>query len=446
LLTLHDTELTPRARRILDCVDLERGLVPLSIYNNPDVYQLELRRVFARSWVFLAHETEIPNPGDYVLRYIGEDPFIVVRDYAGQVHALFDSCRHRGTQLCRADRGNAAEFRCPYHGWTYRNDGQLTAVPNKDAAYPGMDETDWGLLQVPHLATYRGLIFASADPNAPSLDEHLGDFKWYLDLNLGLDEEGMEVLGQPHRWRISADWKSGSENFCGDGYHIQTLHRSLLETGLASPGPPGESQHAHITGCNGHAMAIRRTNLESTFFWGYPKDLVDGFTGPDLTRAQLEVAKHSMIHTGLVFPNLGFLHAISTNDPKRQPISLLVMFQFQPKGPGAIEAWSWTLVPKRASQSHKERAYQVVVATHSPAGAFEQDDVVVWEAIARPARSVFAETAGVQLNFQMGLQSVSQAKPILDWPGPGIAYDTYLEEGIQRTFLQRWLLEVSRPA
>src|SRR5579862_8994254 len=100
--------------------DLELGLVPLQIFNHREVYDLELRRIFARSWVFIAHEMEIPNAGDFVRRAIGEDPFICVRDDHGDVRVLLNSCRHRGTTLCRVDAGNTRVFTCPYHGWSYR--------------------------------------------------------------------------------------------------------------------------------------------------------------------------------------------------------------------------------------------------------------------------------------------------------------------------------------
>ena len=112
--------------------DLAKGLLPLRVFNDRAIYEHELRHIFARSWVFIGHETELPKPGDYALRYIGEDPFIFIRDSAGVIRVLFNACRHRGVQICRASMGNAKEFTCPYHGWSYSNDGKLPAPHRPD--------------------------------------------------------------------------------------------------------------------------------------------------------------------------------------------------------------------------------------------------------------------------------------------------------------------------
>src|SRR5437867_3425842 len=204
-----DPRISPRLRDLLDDVDrsLEEGLVPLRIYNDPELYELELERIFARCWVCVAHESEIPNPGDYVLRTIGEDPWIVIRDDNGDVHVLFNSCRHRGTQVCGADQGNTDLFRCPYHGWTYDNSGALVVVPERLEAYKMLDLREWGLHQAPQMDTYQGLIFACLDPEAPSLADYLGDFTWYMDLSFGMAKGGMEVVGEPNRWVMAGDWK-----------------------------------------------------------------------------------------------------------------------------------------------------------------------------------------------------------------------------------------------
>ena len=116
---------------------VRRGMIPAHIYGDPEVFALERDRLFARSWVFLAHESEIPNPGDYVVRRVLADSFIVVRDESGVVRVMFNMCLHRGMQVCRAEMGNASHFRCPYHAWTYRNDGRLVGLPFHLEAYGG---------------------------------------------------------------------------------------------------------------------------------------------------------------------------------------------------------------------------------------------------------------------------------------------------------------------
>lgn len=210
---------------------LPRGEIPAAIFGNEEIYNLELRKIFARCWVFLAHDSEVPAAGDYVRRKIGEDNFIVVRDEDGEVHALFDACRHRGVQVCRSDSGNTSIFRCPYHGWAYDTKGNLLGGPLWKKAFGTMPKEGNGLRSVAKIGSCHGLIFATLDPTAPSLEEYLGGMKWYLDLVFGLNEHGVEIIGSPQRFVIDANWKSGAENFSGDDYHLGTLHRSIWKSG-----------------------------------------------------------------------------------------------------------------------------------------------------------------------------------------------------------------------
>ena len=118
-------------------VDAARGLVSRRIFVDQDIYEQELERVFSRCWLYLGHDTQLPNPGDYFTTYMAEDPILVTRDQSGNIRAFLNSCRHRGMRVCRSDMGNAKAFSCPYHGWTYNNAGQLTGVPRYEAAYFG---------------------------------------------------------------------------------------------------------------------------------------------------------------------------------------------------------------------------------------------------------------------------------------------------------------------
>jgi phenylpropionate dioxygenase-like ring-hydroxylating dioxygenase large terminal subunit len=422
---------------------LAQGLVPLSIYGDPDIYALEMERIFNRNWLFVAHESEIPKPGDYVVRAIGDGRWIVARDDAGAVNVLFDSCRHRGTSVCRVDVGNARFFRCAYHGWTYKNDGTLIGVPNREEGYGGtLDATTWGLLRAPRMEIYRNLIWVNLDPNAGSLLEHFGDYRWYVDVIFGA-ASGMEVIGDPHRAIMPCNWKAGAENFSGDSYHTQFLHQSLPEIGIISTFASG-SNDVHVIDCSGHATSIRRTAPGEETFWGYPPEVQNDFRQSELSPAQVELARSSVNTVGTVFPNVSWIQLKAKFDPDKPAAGVLCLRQWQPRGPSEIEMWNWILVPKIASEEYKDYAYRAGVATFSPSGNFEQDDTIVWGSIPRAARTVFARTSGAVLNYRMGMDP-ADPRPIPDWPGPGRAFGSRLEEGVQRTFLNHWFAEMTRP-
>src|ERR1700760_957412 len=164
--------LRPGDVRALVRPDRVRGLV----YTDPQVYDLEPRRIFREGWVFVAHESEVPEPGDYVTKRIAGEPYVVARGKDGEVRVMANRCTHRGNRLCNADKGNSSSFRCPYHGWTFSNDGHLVGVPMPT----GYDEEfnahkqNMGLAALPRQDSYRGFVFASFAAEGIALAEHLG--------------------------------------------------------------------------------------------------------------------------------------------------------------------------------------------------------------------------------------------------------------------------------
>jgi phenylpropionate dioxygenase-like ring-hydroxylating dioxygenase large terminal subunit len=234
---------------------LAEGKIPAAIFGNESLHDRELDRIFARCWVFLAHESEIAECGDYVLRKIGEDDFIVIRDEDGEINVLLDACRHRGVQVCRADAGNTSHFRCPYHGWTYDTKGHLVGAPMWKQALNGVDKSCNSLARAAKVESYHGFIFATLDESAPTFREYLGGMAWYLDLLFGLNEHGVEMVAPPQRFVFDADWKTGSENFSGDDYHLGTLHRSVWEIGSFPVSFADNMKGYHIQAAPGHSLS-----------------------------------------------------------------------------------------------------------------------------------------------------------------------------------------------
>jgi nitrite reductase/ring-hydroxylating ferredoxin subunit len=431
------------AERLLDSLaqGLDAGIVPASIFGNEALYKLELRRVFGRAWVYLAHESEVPANGDYVRRKIGEDDFIVVRDDEGIVRVLFDACRHRGVHVCRADSGNTTQFRCPYHGWIYDTQGRLLGAPLWKSAFEGMAKEGNGLERAAQVTSLHGLIFATLDASAPPLRDYLGGMAWYLDLLFGLNEHGIEILGPPQRFVIDADWKSGADNFSGDDYHLGTLHKSVWEIG-AFPVPFAENMKGyHIQASPGHSLSFSMAQADTDpgpKFFGYPEDVAASFNTRRISAGQLNAARRSRVFVGNVFPNFSILALPMTEDASAHPpTAVLTLRTWQPKGPGRVEVWNWFAAYKNMTTEQKRRSYTAGLGTFSMGGSFEMDDTEPWITVSRTGQSVAAELLQMKLNYQMGLPGIGIAERITQgWPGPGIVYKTRFEEGVQRNLFR----------
>ncbi len=419
---------------------LEEGKYPLAIMNDEAIYEAERRRIFARSWVFVGHTSEFEEPGDYARRYIGEDPFIVIRDEDGELHAFLDSCMHRGAQFCTAESGNTSHFRCPYHGWTYRNDGTLQGAPHMREAYTEL-ETDDVTLEEATLESYQGLLFARIVDDGPSLEAYLGDFTWYLDVLFGLTEKGMTVVGEPHRWEGAHDWKTSSESFAGDSYHVLTTHQAGLETSLGK-GPWEEIEDfpeaSYLACTDQHSGGYYLVDDETTFM-GYPEAVTENLN-PSLSDEQRELAGRSVFHNGTVFPNMSYIHGIQSAGWGGPWLSIRV---WQPRGPGQVEVINWWLIPKEleddeAFKQESHRGWESL----SPGGAFEADDLVVWSGISDSTKSVMLEENETLGNIQLGMGDMSEGVEITDDPLHGPADVTtkglYFDERHSRTWYGAW--------
>ena len=163
-------------------IDLDRGTIRREIFVSPDFHREELEKLFTRAWLFVGHESLIPNPGDFYVSRMGEESVILCRDTQNAVHVFLNSCRHRGMKVCRYEQGNTSLFVCPYHSWSYTTDGRLQGVPLYRALYEGtLNREEWSLIEVAKLAVYHGTVWATWDKAAPSFHDYLGEFRRYLD-------------------------------------------------------------------------------------------------------------------------------------------------------------------------------------------------------------------------------------------------------------------------
>lgn len=198
------------------------------VYTDPAIFQQEMSRIFGAVWVYLAHESQIPQPDQFVASRLGLRPLIVVRDSAGTIRALYNRCTHRGATVCREEHGSAKAFRCPYHGWTYANTGKLMGVPWPEGYGCDLRDGSYNLAQVPRVQSYRGFIFGTLNPLAPTLEEYLGGITGAIDEWLDRHPGQRVVVSQANRLKFKGNWKLAYDNAC-DGYHVAFSHRSLLD-------------------------------------------------------------------------------------------------------------------------------------------------------------------------------------------------------------------------
>lgn len=208
---------------------IKHNRVHQKLYTDPEIFTEEMTKIFGMTWVYVAHESEIPNVNDYKTGYLGKRPIIVVRDQKNEFRVLFNRCTHRGATVCRQHRGSAKIFTCPYHGWNFKNSGELAGVPWPKAYGEDFQKEEWGLKQV-RVESYRGFIFGTLNSGAPSLIDHLGPARDYLDQWLDRYDGKNIVVGNPHRMIYKGNWKLTYDNGA-DGYHVMFSHRSLLEMG-----------------------------------------------------------------------------------------------------------------------------------------------------------------------------------------------------------------------
>jgi phenylpropionate dioxygenase-like ring-hydroxylating dioxygenase large terminal subunit len=433
--------------------DVRRGMVPAHIYNDREVFELERERVFSRAWVFVGHESEIASPGDYVVRRVLEDSFIVTRDEHGEIRAHFNMCLHRGMQVCRAEMGNASHFRCPYHGWSYRNDGRIVGLPFHKDAYGGEDgfrRKGQRLLPAPGLATYNGMIFVTLDPDAPPLEEFLGDFRFYLDYYTRQSESGIELRG-PQRWRVKANWKIGAENFAGDMYHTPHTHTSVVEIGLFRE-PKAAKRKEGCTYWAGPGGGTTYKLPEGTFeerlrYVGYPEEMV-GRMKEQWTGDQQRVVGEDgfMVSAASVYPNLSFVHNWPRVADSEDVLPFISIRQWQPIGPDETEVLSWFAVDAEAPEEFKALSYKAYLMCFGSTGMFEQDDVENWVSLTNTAAGSMARR--LRLNNRMGLREdgseVTSPLPVDRFHGPGEARVGYSEFN-QRHLLARWADDLESP-
>ena len=245
---------------------VNKDRVHRSIYSDPDVFKIEMMRIFGDGWVFVGHDSQIPRNGDFVTTRVGLKPVVMVRHNDGKVHVIFNSCGHRGAIVCNEERGNTKLFQCAYHAWTFKTNGELDSVAMPKGYGTSFDLSDpsLGMRQLPRVSTYGGFVFASLAESGPDLDLWLGEAKSSIDEILARAPDGeIELTGGVHRYLYRGNWKLQLENVV-DMYHVPFSHESTVSrSGKQFGRRPGEKAASKISS-KGNA-AVR---WEERIAWG----------------------------------------------------------------------------------------------------------------------------------------------------------------------------------
>jgi phenylpropionate dioxygenase-like ring-hydroxylating dioxygenase large terminal subunit len=399
-------------------VDMERGTIDREIFSSEEIYRKELEQIFARAWNFMCHESQIAKPGDFFCNFIGEESVIATRDRKGQLQVFLNTCRHRGNAVCRADAGHASSFMCTYHGWTYDLEGNLKGVPGFRDLYHGeLDKSQWGLIKAGKVESYKGFVFATMDPEAPPLEEYLGDVG-----RMGMDQIAargdLVIVDGVQKVTCGTNWKLAVDN-AFDWYHAPLTHASAFMAGYARGKvlKPGQkvpladmSRHRVVLGKYGHAISGGR--IDETMLQTDADNMAAGRSMMDIAWRNAPAAREQLGPVGIytrghpnIFPNLWIVGGGTQ-------LSLRL-----PKGPGKTETWWFTIA--ETGLSEEDRRARVIMATHThgPAGFLEQDDGENWDQSTRGTRGVVARRH--PLHFAMGLghgnvQSVEDGPPFID--------------------------------
>ncbi|RSZ63118.1 benzoate 1,2-dioxygenase large subunit [Corynebacterium hylobatis] len=336
----------------------EEGIVRVNreVFTDQEIFDLEMKYIFEGNWIFLAHESQIPNVGDYFTTNIGRQPVVITRSKDGELNCLINACSHRGAMLCRKKVDNRTTLTCPFHGWTFSNDGSLLKVKDeKDGGYPENFNTDGShdLRRVPKFESYRGFLFASLNADVVSLDEHLGDARVIIDMLVDQSPDGLEVLKGTSTYTFDGNWKLQAENGA-DGYHVSSTHwnyaattsrrttgESANETKAMDAGKWGEQGGGYFSFPNGHLVLWTD--------WANPEDRPMYDRLDQLKELHGEERGNFMVGASrnlCLYPNLYLMDQFSTQIRRLEPVAV-----------DKTEVSIWCIAPK--GESAESRATRI---------------------------------------------------------------------------------------
>ena len=304
-----------------------------SLYTSAEILEEEFRRIFAHVWLFVAHESQVPNPGDFVRKTVARQPLLVVRDESSTVHVFFNTCRHRASLVEVEKSGNRNRFACPYHGFTYSCSGDLVRVPNEDGYGVWFDKAKFGLIEVPRTEVRNGMIFVSFGATVPSLKEYFGEADELFDYATSADSEPLRVVDS-YDYEIGANWKLLIDNTM-DGYHVPYVHA----------GPIAKSGSSSSMG-----GTVRDLDIHGVIEWNQKKP----------------AAQRTLNRYIAIFPNLTVNYNAGGD--------MYGIRQIEPLAADRMRVSMYFLRPVSSNAKATERSARSFAVTWGPGGLFGGDD------------------------------------------------------------------------
>jgi len=350
------------------------------------IFREEQERIFERCWLYVGHESEVRAPGDFRTRMVCGRPLILCRDSRNELRVFLNTCRHRGTVVCREAKGNAERYTCFYHGWTYDRDGRLYAVPGQSAYPPNFNRSELGLKEPPRVEAYRGFVFLNFDANAVPLREYLGSAVEYIDLVLDQSPSGrMEMIHGTQEYDIRANWKLLVENSYDD-YHLLTTHATWLDYLKSSGVEVKRPEKGHMLPSHGLGKDLGNGHgtTDNVNFRGRPVaawiPIYGDAAKPELERIRAELVQRlgperakRVADTNrnlLIFPNLVLLDGSSVS-----------VRSFQPLAPDRMRVRAGALGPVEETPLARQVRLDSFLTFYGPGGFATPDDIAALEAV-----------------------------------------------------------------
>ncbi|MCA6121401.1 Rieske 2Fe-2S domain-containing protein [Bradyrhizobium sp. WSM 1704] len=359
------------------------------IYVSEEVFQLEMEQMFPNSWVYVGHDSQVPNPGDYYGTTIGTQPVLMVRHTDGTVRVLFNRCPHKGTRITSETCGNTGKFfRCPYHAWSFKTDGSLLAIPlKKGYENTGFEQSQAarGMTPVRHVHNYRGFVFAKINDGGLDFEEFFGDSLSSFDNMIDRSPVGqLKVAGGVLRYMHNCNWKMLVENQT-DTCHPMVAHESSAGTVVEvwKKAPPGTKKPMAVEIIapfmspyeffenmgiriwdNGHGHTGVHHSIHSDYSAvpGYFEKMTAAY-GEERAKAILGESRHNTVY----FPNIMI----------KGPIQLLRQFKPIAADKTLVESWTFQLVD--APDLLLERTLMYNRLINAPTSIVGHDDLEMYE-------------------------------------------------------------------